>query len=201
MTGFIGERTNRAVALVTDDFRRYHDLVPFFEAQGISLLGLSPRDPVPAAVRAVIGGHPDDRRTVPLFDDPEAIWLAVMAALDPRRLDGSYRRVVVGIDPGDTIGMAVLADGALFWVRECRSVEQVVQRVAAWHPALPADSWEIHVGDGAPSVGQALASSLRAALPRMRLSFVPEGASTPTAPVTLSRHTDAAIHIAMREPA
>lgn len=200
LTGFIGERTNRSVALVTNDFRRYHDLVPFFENEGMMLLGLAPGDPVPPAVRVVIGGHPDDPRSLPFFDDREAMYLAVRAALDPRRLDGTFRRVVVGIDPGDTIGMAVLADGALFWVRECHRVEDVVQRVEAWHPALGAKQWEVHIGDGAPNVGAALAWSLRQRMPEMPVAFVHEAASSPTAPVTLSRHTDAAIHIAMREP-
>lgn len=199
LTGFIGERTNRAVALVTDDFRLYHELAPFFQENGITVLGLAPGEPIPASARAVLGGPPDDPRTVPLHDEPEANWLAVMAALDPRRLGEPYRKVTIGVDPGDTIGLAILADGTVFRVAECREPQDVERQIRTWMPALQAHAWRIHVGDGAPAVGEPLARHLARAFPDVPVATVPEEASTPTAPVTRSRHTDAAIHIAMQE--
>lgn len=198
LTGFIGERTNRAVAIMTDDFRRYHDLAPFFEERGVRLLGLAPGEEIPPVVRVVVGGPEGDARTVPMAVDPVVVWLGVLAALDPRRDHEPYRRVVVGIDPGETIGLAVLADGSVFWYEECHDVAAVAPRVSAWHGALPARSWRVHVGDGAPDVGQAIMATLRS-LPDVHVTFVPEKASSPSTPSTTSRHTDAAIHIAMRE--
>ncbi len=200
MTGFIGERTNRKVALVTTDFRRYHELVPFFEQYGIQILGLRPGDEVPTSVRVLIDGPPSDPRSVAARDDMEATWLAVVAALDARR-NGSYRRVTIGIDPGETIGLAVLVDGSVFWVQQVRDVDAAVARVAAWRTGLEARGWHVHVGDGAPAIGQAICAALQASQPDMHVHVVPEDASSPTAPATMSRHTDAAILIAMREAA
>jgi len=45
MTGHRGARANRSVALVTDDFRLYHRLVPVLESQGLRVLGLRPGEP------------------------------------------------------------------------------------------------------------------------------------------------------------
>ncbi len=198
LTGFIGERTNRAAALMTDDFRIYHELAPWFEARGVQLLGIRSDDEIPPSVRVILGGPPDDPRSVPLPADPEAAWLLVCQGLDARRNGGPYRRAVIGVDPGATIGVALLADGAVFIVAECHAPADVARRLRVWRPSLRADAWAIHIGDGAPDVGQAIADEARRTWPDAKVSFIPEQASSPPAPATMSRHTDAAIYIAMR---
>ena len=52
--------TGNWVALVTEDFRLYHALAPLFEHHGLSLLGIAPGQPIPPAVRAVLGGPAGD---------------------------------------------------------------------------------------------------------------------------------------------
>ncbi len=198
LTGFIGERTNRAAAIMTDDFRVYHELAPWFEARGVQLLGLRAGEEVPPTVRVVLGGPPDDARSVPLPEDPEAAWLRVCQGLDARRNGGPYRHVVVGVDPGATIGVALLADGAVFIVAECHSADEVARRLLVWRPSLDAEQWSIHVGDGAPEFGEPLAQAVQKAWPDAVVTFTSEQASSPAAPATMSRHTDAAIYIAMR---
>lgn len=201
LTGHIGERVNRQVALVTDDFRLYHELAPFLEAQGVQLLGLAPGQAVPISVQVLLDGPADDERSVPVRATPEATWLAVLAALDDRpTARGGYRRVVVGVDPGATIGLAVLADGALLWVAECHGPEDAVQRIMEWRDGLEPDAWEVHVGDGSPQEGRAILGALRQRMPDMDTRLVREEASTPLSPITASRHTDAAMRIALRKP-
>ncbi len=194
----MGERTNRAAALMTDDFRVYHELAPWFEHRGVQLLGLRQGEEIPPSVRVVLGGPPGDGRSAPLPTDTEAAWLLVCQGLDPRRNGAPYHRVIIGIDPGATIGVAVLADGAVLLVAECHSVDEVVARMQIWKPSLRADTWAVHVGDGAPEVGDALADAAATAWPDATVTFIPEQASSPAAPATMSRHTDAAIYIAMR---
>lgn len=191
------------MALVTDDFRLYHALAPYLEGHSIRVLGLKPDEAPPASVRVLLGGPPGDPRTVALREDREATLLAVLAALDDRptaRRPGGYQRVVFGVDPGHVIGLAVLADGVWLHVAEARSPGDAVERVAAWSTGLSAQRWEVHVGDGHPTSGRGLLPALKARLPQARVLLVPEEATSPFRPVTGSRHTDAAIHIAMREP-
>lgn len=197
MTGPMGSRRNRSVALVTEDFRVYHRLVPFLESHGLRVLGLRPGEVVPASVQCLIGGPPEDPRSVPLRTDPDAVLLSAYCRLDT---ENGYRRIVFGLDPGKVIGLAVVADGEWLLVAEAMSVPEAVDRVATWWSGLAARSWEVHVGSGARAVGQALLGALRARLPAASCSLVPEEDTTPGSPVTGSRHTDAAVHIALRRP-
>lgn len=196
LTGYVGERINRAIALVTSDFRVYHELAPFFEAKGQTILGLRPGEPVPDAVQVLLDGARDDPRTVPLRADPEATWIAAMLALDGRRIETA----IVGVDPGQTIGLALLMGGLVFWACQVQDAHAAAQRIAAWHTAHPAAAWRVHVGDGAPPVGRAVRHAVREAVPAATVWTVPERGSTPTSAATGSRHMDAAIHIAMRTP-
>ena len=201
MTGFPGERRNRAVALVTDDFRLYHELAPYLEAHGVRVLGLKPGEDVPPSVRVLLGGPAGDERSVPVRENREATLLAVYAALDERpTARGGYQRIVFGVDPGQVIGLAVLADGHWLHVAEALSPAEAVERIAGWATGLTGKHWEAHVGDGHPAVGRALVPALKQALPQARVLLVPEEATSPYRPVTQSRHTDAAILIALREP-
>jgi hypothetical protein len=178
-------------------------LAPYLEANRIRVLGLKPGEEAPKSVKVLLGGPPGDPRTVPLREDREATLLALYSALDERptaRGPGGYQRVVFGVDPGHVIGLAVLADGAWLHVAEARSPEEAVERIAAWSTGLSAKKWEVHVGDGHPTTGRGLLPAVKARLPQARVLLVPEEATSPFRPVTASRHTDAAIHIAMREP-
>ncbi len=195
VTGPTGARVNRPVALVTDDFRAYHQLAPFFESRGVHLLGLRPGEPVPEAVQVVIGDV-DDPRGVPLAD-VETTWIRTAAALTGRR---DPRRVVLGVDPGETFGLALLADAVPLHWDECYGLEDAVERAARWASAWGERAVHVHVGDGAPAIGRSFRRALRAACPECRISMVSEDASTPRSAQTGSRHVDAAILIAMREP-
>jgi hypothetical protein len=189
------------VALVTDDFRLYHEMAPYLEEHGIHVLGLKPGEPVPASVRVLLGGPADDARSLALRVDREATLIAIQAALDDRpTARAGYQRVVFGVDPGEVIGLAVLADGAWLHVAEVRSPEDAVARLSAWSTALAAREWEVHVGDGHPKTGRSLVRDLRGAIPSARVLLVPEEKTSPFRPLTQSRHTDAAILIALREP-
>lgn len=189
------------VALVTDDFRLYHELAPYLESHQVRVLGLKPGEEAPKSVKVLLGGPAGDPRTVALREDREATLLALFSALDERpTARGGYQRIVFGVDPGHVIGLAVLADGAWLHVAEARSPEDAVERIAAWATGLCAKTWEVHVGDGHPATGRGLIPAMKARLPQARVTLVPEEATSPFRPVTGSRHTDAAIHIAMREP-
>lgn len=205
MTGHQGERINYAVAIHTDDFRVYHELAPYFERQGIHLLGVAPDEEIPPAVQVVLGGPPDDPRSVPLRADREANLITVRAALDDRPTarsghGGGYRTAVFGIDPGLTIGLALVADDLALLVAESHAPAEAVDRLEAWYTAVTADRITFHVGDGDPERGQQIVDRIRKALPDAPTHVVPEQGTSLPGPATGSRHADAAIHIALRKP-
>ncbi len=203
MTGHPGERRNRQVALVTDDLRQYHRLAPLFESHGVQLLGLRPGEEVPETVVALLGGPNDDGRSLPIQADAEATLLGVLQRLDDRptaALPHGYSHVVFGVDPGATIGLAVVADGQALMVAESLDPTEAVARMKRWQTGLVAAHWSMHVGDGAPEIGQTIMDRAATHLPTIARHLVPEARTTPKSSLTGSRHADAAIHIALRRP-
>ncbi len=197
---------------MTDDFRLYHDLVPLFAEAGLDLLGVAPggaRD-VPDSVAVILGGDAGDLRSEPLKGDGETLLLRVLWRLDERTRDTAsgapakasrpYRRLVVGIDPGATWGLALLADDAPLRVQEAHTPDDAVAVTARWLAALPAHSRHIHIGDGDRAHTVPLLAGLRGACDDAWISLVPEDHTTPQSAATQSRHTDAAIRIALRHP-
>lgn len=189
------------MALVTEDFALYHRLVPFFARHGHPILVLKPGEAVPASVRVLLGGPVGDLRSLALRDDLEATLLSVLTHLDRKPGATGYRRVVLGVDPGKVIGLAAVAEGRTLLVGESLSPEMACERLAAWVSGMTADDLRIQVGSGARSVGLDLIGRLRRRLPGLRVDLVAEHATTPVRPLTASRHTDAAIRIALRPPA
>ncbi len=177
-------------------------MVPFLEDYGIHVLGLAPGEPVPPSVRVLLNGPADDRRSQPVGPSREATLLAILAALDERpTARGGYDRVVVGVDPGDVTGLALLADDRVLLVGEEHSPSEAADRVVKWTKGLSARLWEVHVGDGAPEAAGAMIRAVGERLGDARILVVPEEGTTPYAVETVSRHTDAAIQIARREAA
>lgn len=201
MTGHKGERRHHEVALVTDDFALYHRLAPFMESHGLPIVGVRPGEPPPASARVLLGGPPEDPRSVALRDDNEATFLAVRTALRSSGGLPGFRNVTFGFDPGKVIGMAVLGDGDVLIVGEERSNAGACRRAAAWASGLQAEGWEAHVGDGPPDQARDLVARLRKDLRPARVYLVREARTTPPSPTTMSRHTDAAILIARRPAA
>lgn len=176
-------------------------MVPVFAERGVTLLGLGPDEPVPDRVQVLLDGPEGDERSVPVRADAEATLLAVAQRLDDRpTARGGYSEVVFGIDPGATIGLAVVCDGAAFLTAHAHDVAAAAERIAAWSTGLDAHRFRIHVGDGAPEIRDALMDALSAAVPDASVHRVREDRTSPNSPITDSRHTDAAIHIALRRP-
>ncbi|MGB0652337.1 MAG: hypothetical protein ACPGQL_03970 [Thermoplasmatota archaeon] len=190
------------MALVVHDFRVYHELVPFLEEHDLPVLALAPGDHIPPSVKVLLDGPPADDRSVKLpIGDPEETLVATRAALLGHPPGAPpFRRAVIGVDPGDVIGLAVLADDQVLVIGEEREPAAVAARVRSWCSVLAASAWAVHIGDGARRVANAVLDQLAFELPDAEVVLVPEHATTPYAVATKSRHTDAAIRIALREP-
>jgi hypothetical protein len=97
------------IVVATDDFELYHGVVQELRERDVRFSTVEPGDELPEdAGVAVVGPedeHPEDVETV--VADPAAPRHAVDGAVAVLRGDGG--RTVVGIDPGDRPGVAVLS--------------------------------------------------------------------------------------------
>ncbi|MFB6080741.1 MAG: hypothetical protein ABEJ81_07075 [Haloferacaceae archaeon] len=184
------------IVVATDDFELYHDLVGELRARGVAFTTVEPGDPLPERTRAVVRGADDPRtdapdvvRVVASVDEPRR---AVDEALAALRGDGG--RTVVGVDPGERPGIAVLSGDAVvaaFHVPLSGAADRVHEEVA------DAPSPLVRIGDGARLHGARLAD----ALADVPVELVDETGTTPHLGTGARGMGDvlAAVNIARRE--
>jgi hypothetical protein len=135
------------IALVTKDFSLYQDLTKELREKGLAFVTLSPEEIIPSDVGVVITSP----REVAHIQFPKVVIASdiettVNEAL--RLLNGRarYERVVVGIDPGQEPGIAVIVDGIVAAVYRVPmdQVADVVERIRQTYPSVL-----VKIGNGA----------------------------------------------------
>jgi hypothetical protein len=161
------------IVVATADFEVYHDAVGELRERGVTFSTVEPGDKLAEGTRVVLLG-PDD-------EAPEADVPVVRATPDEPRhaveealalLRGGGGRTVVGVDPGDYPGIAVLSGDtvvATFRVPLADCVETVRQELeGAVDPV-------VRVGDGARLQGARIVDTLE----DVRVELVDETGTTP----------------------
>lgn len=91
--------------------------------------------------------------------------LIMKGQLLSRLFDESRRDLLVGIDPGVRMGMALFYGGVELGALTSNSVETLVEYLVELAARVPHDSLSVKVGDGEPRSSQRLALVLRERLP------------------------------------
>jgi hypothetical protein len=152
------------IVVATEDFELYHDAVAELRDRGVSFTTIQPGEPLPEGTRVVLTGDGD---SVPGLDDEDAVDVAVVRATgdEARRaveaalasLRGAGGRTVVGVDPGERPGIAVLSGEtvvAVFHVPLSEAVATIRREVADAVDPL------VRIGDGARLQGATIVNEL-----------------------------------------
>ena len=146
------------IVVATDDFELYHGVVGELRARDVRFTTVRPDDELPERTRVVIVGSEDEH--------PEEDVQTVRAdPADPRRavdeavalLRGAEGRTVVGIDPGDRPGIAVLVGETV--VAAFQVPAEDAASVVARELADAADPL-VRIGDGARLQGAKIVEAL-----------------------------------------
>ena len=162
------------IVVATDDFELYHDLVTALRERGLAFTTVEPGADLPEGTAVLVRG-PDEVWPVPeeievveaTPGEPRAAVDAVVAALDTRN-----GRTVVGIDPGDRPGVAVL-EGETVTATVQVPPERVSEVVA--EELADAENPLVRIGDGARLVGARIVDDL----PDVPVELVNETGTTP----------------------
>jgi hypothetical protein len=96
------------IVVATENFEVYHGVVDELRDRGVRFTTVEPGDPLPEGARVAVVGPEDEHPNVETVRaDPENPRRAVDEALAILR--GEDGRTIVGIDPGDRPGIAVLS--------------------------------------------------------------------------------------------
>lgn len=187
----------KTLGVQTADFSVYYDLVQALRACGLSFVSLAPGDEVPFHVGVVLTTVDEASRVahanvVPYTTPEETIETAL------RTLHGydAFRKCVIGIDPGERPGIAVLADGRVMRLVHASSPETVRAALDNVLATLPAEEFVLRVGNGAPTYRDRILHTLDGLAARLEL--VDETRSTPAnCHGNAERDTGAATNIAL----
>lgn len=162
------------IVVATADFELYHEAVTALRERGIQFTTVEPHESLPEGTEAVLTGTDDELTVgeeVPVVRaDPSEPRTAVEALLTQLRTEDGRR--VVGIDPGDRPGIAVLVGEtviATFQVPEKRVAAVVSDEIADATDPL------VRLGDGARLVGSRILDDL----PDVPVELVDETGTTP----------------------
>jgi hypothetical protein len=193
----------KAIAIMTDDFTVYHDLIVALRARELPFVSLEPGSDVPSSVGVVIMAEGEVTVTgVPTVAvaryprDAGAPIPEVQSAIDGAigHLRGGIRKITIGVDPGKYPGVAVLADGYLihtYHLTRTETLRTVVRDIRRFHKG-PISA---RVGNGSP-VERDLAISILVD-EGISVQVVDEGGTTKKG---VDPDVRAAIHIARYSP-
>jgi len=157
------------IALATVSGKAYYLLVRELKRRNAPFLSLKPGDPVPLDIKAVITtgkerslvAHPK----VLVFDEETDTAEVVNEAIRAVQGKQNYENLIIGVDPGRTIGVAVMGDGKLLEALKCSSLDEATNTILNILNRVPAAIKTVKIGDGAPTQTKELLKSLDEALP------------------------------------
>lgn len=196
------------VAVATVDGKSYFLIVNELRQRGIPFVSMVPGQTIPAKFRAIITTEKEKL----LVKNDNILIFHGENELDglvndlKRVLEGkeAYERIVIGIDPGGAIGLAVIADGKVIEESNCLSPHEVVMCITKIirNVNLTLTTVIVKVGNGVP-IYEDILEALDEGLPfKVTLEVVGEaGTNRPLKENKRSRkirHISSAIHIAGR---
>ncbi len=158
----------RIIKVATDDGNAYYDIVSRLKRTRLRFSSLMPAQAVDSAKDLVITSkreiHAFGRNAIAIEDLSEDS-LIMEGQLLSRLLEGPRRNLLIGIDPGSRIGVAMFYGGGELGALTTNSEEKAVELCASVVKEVPHSSLSVKLGGGEPRSCLRLARSLRERLP------------------------------------
>ena len=170
------------IAVATVSGKAYYLIVNELKKIKMPFISLTPYDPIPLEVKVVITTeaerHLINHETVLTFKDGMDLQALINQTLQHVEGKDSYEQIVIGIDPGEILGIAVLADGKVIKTGNCFSIDETLNEVENAIKNLKdikASMIVVKIGDGIPEYKKKLLKALDEKLPsHIRLESVSE---------------------------
>ncbi|MEM3641496.1 MAG: hypothetical protein QXH37_06215 [Candidatus Bathyarchaeia archaeon] len=160
------------VAVATVSGKAYYLIVNELKKRNIPFLSLTPTESIPTEIKVVITTekerHLINHERVLTFRNRMERDALINRAL--QILDGKeyYEKIVIGVDPGEVFGLAVLADGKVLETENCFSVKETldkIEKILKNFSDISATYIAVKVGDGIPEYKEKLLQELDEVLP------------------------------------
>lgn len=158
------------VAVATVSGKVYFLIVNELRERKMDFLSLVPGDPIPAEALVVITTenekHLINHEKILVYDEKTAPSKVVNEAVKVLQGKESYEKIVVGVDPGEVFGIAVVADGRVIETSNCFSIQGVLDKIKRVNRdfAISSTDFSVKIGNGIPEY-KTLSENLDALLP------------------------------------
>jgi hypothetical protein len=160
------------IAVVTVSGKAYYLIVNELKTKNIPFISLIPNDPIPIEIKVVITTkeeqHLINHEKILVYEDDTEPKALINEALQIVQGKEYYEKIVIGVDPGEVFGLAVLADGKVIETGNCFSAEETLKKIKDILRDLEKTqtaSLSVKVGDGVPAYKEKLLRALDNALP------------------------------------
>jgi hypothetical protein len=170
------------IAVATVHGRAYYKLVTELQRRRLPFLSLKPWDPVPIGIKVVITTEDESPQIshpkILVFDKASNPEYVVDKALLTIQGKQGYQKVVVGLDPGKTCGIAVLGDNKILATLAASNNDEASYLVVGSLKRFPAETIVVRVGDGPAEYTKGLLDSLDKILPEETVMEIVSEAGT-----------------------
>jgi hypothetical protein len=160
------------IAVATVSGKAYYLIVREFKKRNIPFLSLTPNERIPLEVKVVITTEEEQLlikyEKVLTFKDGTKLDALINQALQFAQGKECYEKIVIGVDPGEVFGLAVLADGKVAETGNCFNIEETLDKIKSILENFKSDhstSISVKIGDGVPAYRDKLLQALDRKLP------------------------------------
>ena len=168
------------VAVATVSGKAYFLIVNKLKERNIPFISLVPGETVPTEVRGVITTAKEKQRIshekILVYDsetEPDTIVNEAVKILQGKEV---YEKIVIGVDPGEVFGLAVIADGKVNETGNCFSIQEALAKISSVIKNVDFSSTavSIKIGSGVPAYKELLDTLDFALPPEVVLEVVSE---------------------------
>jgi hypothetical protein len=148
------------IAVATVNGRAYYELVNELQRKRLPFFSIKPWDPVPLDVKVVLTtkeeqGQISHPKTLSLKTEshPESVIDEAILIIQGKQ---NYQKIVVGVDPGKSCGIALLGDNKVIETLTTSSEEAATNLIINNLNRFQAETKLVRVGDGTPEYTKAL---------------------------------------------
>jgi hypothetical protein len=172
------------VAVATVQGKPYFLIVNKLKEKNIPFISLIPGETVPTEVKVVITTEKEKNRInhekVLVYNgetEPDALADEIRKILQGKE---AYEKIVIGVDPGDVFGLAVVADGKVNETANCFSIQEVLKKTETIVKTvdLAATVVAVKIGNGVPAYKDLLEALDAALQPEVVLEVVSEAGTS-----------------------
>ncbi len=160
------------IAVATASGKAYYLIVNELRKRNFPFRSIMPNDSMPSDIKVVITTDCEktliEHNKILAYKDGSDIESIVNQALRIASGAETYEKLVIGIDPGEVMGLAVLADGKVIETQNCFGVDETLRKIADLFKDICGASESsvfVKIGDGVTIYKNELLRALDGVLP------------------------------------